>query len=104
MGVRGATAVQSLAGDRRARAAATALAGGPERSIDVAGDVRLLALPVTTDGRRVGTVVAGISLEPYQRTRVIALISSIALACALLAAVGLASAAILRAALRPGRG
>jgi two-component system, OmpR family, sensor kinase len=97
----GRTAVQSPPVTAELERQATALAGGPERSIDVAGDVRLLALPVTTDGRRVGTVVAGLSLEPYRRTQVIALISSIALACALLAAVGLASAAILRAALRP---
>ena len=45
--------------------------------------------------------MVGISLEPYHRTQVIALISSIALALAVLAAVAFASAAILRAALRP---
>ena len=82
--------------------AATSLAGGPVRSVEVAGDVRMYALPVVADsGRRVGTIVAGISLEPYERTQVIALISSIALAAAVLAAVAFAAAAILRAALQP---
>ena len=82
--------------------AATSLAGGPVRSVEVAGNVRMYALPVVADsGRRVGTIVAGISLEPYDRTKVIALISSIALAAAVLAAVAFAAAAILRAALKP---
>jgi two-component system, OmpR family, sensor kinase len=97
----GRTAIQSPPVTPELQRQAASLAGGPERSVDVTGDVRLYALPITADGRRVGTVVAGISLEPYQRTQVIALISSIALACAVLAAVALASAAILRAALRP---
>jgi signal transduction histidine kinase len=97
----GRTAIQSPPVTRELGRLAGSLAGGPERSVDVAGDVRLYALPVTDDGRRVGPVVAGISLEPYRRTQVIALISSIALACVLLAAVALGSAAMLRAALRP---
>jgi two-component system, OmpR family, sensor kinase len=81
--------------------AARTLATGPERTVDVSGDVRLYALPITSEGRRLGTIVSAISLEPYQRSRVIALISSIGLALAVLVAVTLASAAILRAALRP---
>ena len=80
---------------------ASALAMGPERSVYVPGDVRLYALPVSSGGRRLGTVVTGISLGPYDRTQVIALLSSIALAAGVLLAVGLASAAMLRAALRP---
>ena len=80
---------------------AAALTTGPQTSVDVPGSVRLFALPITSDGERLGTVVAGISLEPYERTQVIALLSSIALAVAVLAAVAFASAAILRAALRP---
>ncbi|HEX2508353.1 MAG TPA: HAMP domain-containing protein, partial [Miltoncostaeaceae bacterium] len=82
-------------------AAAESLATGPERTIEVSDDVRLYALPIVSEGQRVGTIVAAISLEPYRRSRVIALISSIALAVAILAAVAIAAAAILRAALRP---
>ena len=82
-------------------AAAASLAMGPERTIDVSGDVRLYALPIIAGDQRLGTIVTAISLEPYRRSRVIALISSIALAVAVLAAVAIAAAAILRAALRP---
>ena len=87
--------------DPRIDAAARALAGGPERSVDVGDDIHLHALPIALDGRRVGTVVTGISLAPYNRTRTIALIASSALALIILAAVALASAVMLRAALRP---
>ena len=46
-------------------------------------------------------MVAGIALAPYNRTRTIALIASSALALIVLSAVALASAVMLRAALRP---
>lgn len=87
--------------DARVDAVARSLDAGPERSIDVGDDVHLYALPVTSGGRRLGTVVAGISLAPYNRTRTIALIASSALAVIVLSAVALASAVMLRAALRP---
>jgi len=58
-------------------------------------------VPVTDGGRRVGTVVAGLSLSPYERTRVTALVASCALAVVALGAVALACGLILRAALRP---
>ena len=82
-------------------AAARALAGGPRRSVDVGGEVHLHALPIAPDGLRVGTVVAGISLAPYNRARAIALVASSALALIVLSGVALASAVMLRAALRP---
>jgi len=81
--------------------AARALAAGTGRSVDVGDEVHLYALPVTSDGQRVGTVVAGISLAPYNRTRTIALIGSSLLAIVVLSAVALAAAMMLRAALRP---
>ena len=58
--------------DARIDAAARALAGGPERSMDVGDDIHLYALPVTDDGRRVGTVVAGHrarALQPHPDDR-----------------------------------
>ncbi len=87
--------------DPQTDAAARALASGPERAIDVGDDTRLVALPIIDGGRRVGTVVAGLSLAPYNRTRVIAGIASAALALVLLSAVAIASAIMLKAALRP---
>ncbi|MBJ7456457.1 MAG: HAMP domain-containing histidine kinase, partial [Thermoleophilia bacterium] len=86
--------------DPRIDAAARALDGGPERSVDV-DEIHLHARPITSDGVRVGTVVSGISLAPYNRTRAIALIASSLLALIVLSAVAVASAAMLRAALRP---
>lgn len=98
----GTTAVRRPPVDGGLDREAQALAGGPERLVDVPGDVRLYAAPVTTEaGRRVGTVVAGVSLSPYDSTRVTALVASCALAVAVLIAVALAAALILRAALRP---
>ena len=87
--------------DAQTDAAARALASGPERAIDVGDDTHLFALPIIDDGRRVGTVVAGLSLAPYNRTRVIAGVASVALALVLLSAVAIASALMLKAALKP---
>jgi signal transduction histidine kinase len=59
-------------------AAARRLAGASRRAIDVASaDSRLSATPVVHDGRRVGTVIAGVSLAPYEETRQTALIASL---------------------------
>ena len=63
--------------------------------------LRLYALPVTHDGERVGTVVAGVSLAPYDETATIALVGSLGLAVLLLAAVALLSHWILGKALLP---
>jgi signal transduction histidine kinase len=76
------------AGSAPVQRSAEALAGRAPGFADVAnGDVRLYALPLTTDDRRIGAVVAGISLEAYDRTTDIALLASLALAAVLLGAV-----------------
>jgi signal transduction histidine kinase len=82
-------------------AAAAALAAGPERTVRVNESVRLYALPVNAGGKRVGTVVAGVSLAPYNETATTALVGSIGLAIVLLAAVALLSHWILGKALLP---
>jgi signal transduction histidine kinase len=83
-------------------ATARALAAGPSRFVNVeGGDDRLFSLPIRDNGRRVGTVVVGLSLAPYERTRRIALIASFFFAAALLGAVGFAVWWLLRSALRP---
>ena len=64
-------------------------------------DERLYALPITDGGHRIGTLVAGMSLSPYERTRELALIASLAFAVALLGIVGFAVWWLLRSALRP---
>ena len=64
-------------------------------------DERLYAVPITDGGHRIGTLVAGMSLAPYERTRELALIASLAFAVALLGIVGFAVWWLLRSALRP---
>ncbi len=84
--------------DQWARSAASM----PAKIIDVRGEgARLFALPAVVGGKRVAVVVAGVSMTPYQRTRQIALIGSIALALALLVVVALVTRWVLAAALRP---
>jgi len=82
--------------------AARSLAGGGERFLDVdSADVRLYAAPAVFEGKRLGTVVAGVSLAPYEQTRRTALIGSLALAVLLLLVVALAARWVLAAAFRP---
>jgi signal transduction histidine kinase len=81
--------------------AAAALAGGPEKTTRVDESVRLYALPVRDGGQRVGTVVVGVRLEPYQETATVALVGSIAFAAVILAGVALLAHWILGKALLP---
>jgi signal transduction histidine kinase len=64
-------------------------------------DERLYSLPVIDHGRRYGTIVAGISLAPYEQTERSALRFSLAFAAIVLAVSGAAAAWLLRSALRP---
>jgi signal transduction histidine kinase len=83
-------------------AAARALAVSGARTIDVAGaDTRLSSVPIVSGGQRLGSVVAGVSLAPYEETRKLTLLGSIGLGVALLLAVALAARWLLAAALRP---
>lgn len=54
------------------------LVGAPRRYATVSStDTLLYTTPVLADGRRVGTVVAGVSLAPYEETRSTALVASL---------------------------
>ena len=78
------------------------LSGSRERLLDArGGGVRLFALPVLDGNRHVGTVVTGVSLEPYRETRRSALVASLGLAAALLLILVLAARWALSSALRP---
>ncbi len=82
--------------------AARALAGGPSRFQDVAAsDTRLYAVPVLANGKRVGTVVAGVSLAPYEQTRKLALLASLVFGVLVLTLVAVAARWLLASALRP---
>jgi signal transduction histidine kinase len=79
------------------RAAAT-----PGLIVDVPREnVRLYAKPAVVDGKRVAVVVVGVSTTPYETTRRIALVGSLALAAAILVVVALVARWGLAAALRP---
>jgi signal transduction histidine kinase len=83
-------------------AAARSLVGGPRRFMTVEStEERLYAVPIDAGGRRVGTIVTGISLAPYEQTRRSALIASLLFAATLLLIAGGAAAWLLRSALRP---
>ena len=82
--------------------AARGLSGGARRYRDVStADTRLYAEPIVIGGKRVGTVVAAVSLEPYEETRRTALIASLVLGGLVLVLVGAAAWWLLGAALRP---
>lgn len=82
--------------------AAAALAGGRPRFRDVAAtDTRLYAAPVTSEGKRIGTVVAGVSLAPYEQTRKLALLASLVLGGLVLLLVLIVARWLLDASLRP---
>jgi len=82
--------------------AAQRVAGTPSRIVDVpAQHVRLYARPVEFGGKQVATIVAGVSMTPYEKTARLALLGSLALAGALLVVVFFVTRWVLGAALRP---
>ena len=81
---------------------ARSMVGGPRAQREIAAtDTRLLAVPIVDRGRRLGTIVDAVSLEPYEQSERTALIASLTLAAALLIAVAIAARWIVGAALRP---
>ena len=96
---RGRTLEAPRAGGR-VSATAARLAREPARSLDV-GDTKLHGEPVVVGGRRVGTVVAAISLAPYEQTRRTALLASLALGAVVLLLVAIGARWLLASALLP---
>jgi two-component system, OmpR family, sensor kinase len=98
----GRTAIEQPRSDARTAHAAALLSAGPRRTLDVgATHTRLYAVPVLANGRRLGTVVAEISLRPYESTAETALIASLVLGGLVLAVVAVAARLAISAALRP---
>jgi signal transduction histidine kinase len=78
------------------------LLDGPARFEDVSSkDARLYATPVLDHGRRVGTVVAGVSLAPYHETRRTALVASVVFGLFVIVFVSAVMWWLLGASLRP---
>lgn len=98
----GTRALEAPRAKRSTRRAAASLAGGPQERLDLAGeDVRLYGVPVIANGRRLGTVVSGVSLAPYERTQHLALVASTVLSGVLLVIVVLLARWMVTLALRP---
>jgi signal transduction histidine kinase len=98
----GRRALERPRAGRANQRAAEALANGPRRLTTVPEtDTRLYAVPVEQDGRRVGTLVSGLSLAPFERTQRTALIASAVFAGIILIIVAFAGWWILGRALRP---
>jgi signal transduction histidine kinase len=84
------------------RASAALAASGTSRFLDVpGGGMRLYALPIVQNGRRVGTVVAATSLGAYQQTKRTALLGSLVLALMAFLAVAVAARWLISRALSP---
>jgi len=81
--------------------AARRLASSPAGSSRTVDGTRLVAVPVVSHRRRVGTVVGGVSLAPSQQAANAALAGSLGLAVLVLVAVTLITRTILARALRP---
>ena len=82
--------------------AAAAMAAARPSTRDIPSTrTRLYSLAVVDAGRRVGTVVAGVSLAPYDQTRRTALAASVVLGLVALAAVAVAGWWLISRALRP---
>ena len=78
------------------------LAGSSTRFVDVAdSDTRLYATPIVIGGKRLGTIVVAGSLKPYEETRRVALIASLAFGGLLLILVAFAARWLLASSLRP---
>ena len=90
-----------LAPPRVERAVDALVASGKAGQRDAEPDTRLLAEPVRSGGRQVGTVVAAVSLEPYEHTAKIALIALLVLDAVILAVFVLFARVLVHRALRP---
>lgn len=88
-----------IAGAAKQTAAASLAAVAPATR-DV-NDTRLQAVPVIAAGRRIGAVVAAVSLAPYDQTRRTALVASCVLALVVMLAVALAARWLISRALAP---
>jgi two-component system OmpR family sensor kinase len=84
------------------RAASAALTGAPRRRVELTQqDTRLYSVPITSNSQRLGTVVAGISLVPYEHTQHVALVASLILGVVLFVLVAMVARWMVSLALRP---
>jgi len=93
---------QPAGAGKKVDAVARGLASGSARFLTLPStDTRLYAVPVVSNGRKLGSVVVGVSLAPYEQTKQSALLGSLALAGLLLFMIVLAARWLLASALSP---
>ena len=82
--------------------AAARLSRGPRRLMNLpSSGVRLYAIPVVSNGHRLGAIVAQVSLRPYDSTAHTAVVGSVVLGMLLLIIVAVAAHVLITGALRP---
>jgi two-component system, OmpR family, sensor kinase len=95
------TVEQPIAASASQRAA-RALSNGGARALTVGQtDTRLHAVPIVESSRRLGTIVVGASLGPYESTARTALVGSLILGLLTIMGIAAASAWVIRRALAP---
>jgi signal transduction histidine kinase len=98
----GTTPLEQPAADAHSQRAALALVTQPQAFLTVAAtDSRLHAVPIVQDGRRLGTLVVGASLRPYERSAHTALVASLILGALTVIVIAAASWWIIGRALAP---
>jgi signal transduction histidine kinase len=98
----GRRAIEAPRTDPATERAALQMSRGPRRMRDIASThSRLYAVPIVSGGRRLGAVVAEVSLAPYRNTAQTALIASLVLGALVLLVVAIAARMLIAAALRP---
>ena len=97
----GSRAVERARAPGPVQTAVKQLALAPKRTLKDVDNQRLLVRPVMHDGKRIGAVVATVSLLPYRHSRQIVLIASLVLSLITLIAVGFVAQALVGRALRP---
>jgi signal transduction histidine kinase len=97
----GSRAVERARAPAGVQAAVNRLAGYTKRATRDVGSQRLLVRPITHQGRRIGAVVASVSLLPYRHSKNIVLIASVLLSLVTLLLLGIVARALVGRALRP---
>jgi two-component system, OmpR family, sensor kinase len=97
----GAHAVERARAPAQVQAAVGRLALARKRILEDVANQRLLARPVVHEGKRIGAVVATVSLLPYRHSRQIVLVASLVLSLITLVAVAFVAQALVGRALRP---
>jgi signal transduction histidine kinase len=98
----GTTAIARAAGGATLQSSADSLVGTDDRLlVRDALSTEFLSEAITRDGRRVGTVVAAISLEPYQRSSRATIVGAVSLGSTLVLLVYLVARVVATRALKP---